>query len=240
MKIVENYAKNNNINIHYMDNCIINSKKDTLVICPGLSECCEDYIKILETINDRRVISLSFRGRGKSDKPYNGYSLENHIEDISAVVGELGLEKFSIMGYSRGVSYVLGYVILFPDKVSSLIIGEYPAIHKKMPNGWAKESMDFYNKFCSDISINYEVLKRIELESKDVDFKEDLKQIKCKSLIIRGELEGALLSKEELINYVNYLGSKSIRVESLENASHDIFTCDFDNVVKIIREFLCE
>lgn len=240
MKIVENYADNNNVNIHYIDNCITNSNKDTLVICPGLSECCEDYIKILETINDRRIISISFRGRGKSDKPSNGYSLNNHIEDINAVVGELGLEKFSMMGYSRGVSYLLGYAILFPDKISSLIIGEYPAIHKKMHNGWAKESMDFYNKYCSDISITYEVLKEIELESNDVDFREDLKKIKCKSLIIRGDLDGALLSKEELIDYVNYLGSNSIRIESLENSSHDIFTCDFDNVLKIIREFLDE
>ena len=66
------------------------------------------------------------------------------------------------------------------------------------------------------------VVKGIEVESTQVSYLDDLHKIKCPALVIRGELEESLLSKDEICLYINYLGSKSIRVENFENCGHDI------------------
>ncbi|MGL4912284.1 MAG: alpha/beta fold hydrolase [Romboutsia sp.] len=238
MEIIQGMANNDAIKIHYIENQIKDSKKVPLLICPGLSESAKDYLNIIESINDRRCIAMSFRGRGKSDSPQNGYTLEDHIKDITSVVEELYLNQFCIMGYSRGVSYALGYSILNNNLLKGLILGEYPAEHKKMPRGWAKESMEFYKTHCDSISIEYEVLKSIEEESKQVNFKEQLSNITCKTLILKGETEETLLTMEDISDYLNNLNSKYIKVKRFEKAGHDIKEDDFENLIEVLKEFL--
>ena len=238
MEFRQNFVNNKGVNIHYIDNDVKNINATTLLICPGLSESAEDYINLMSRVKNRRCVALSFRGRGKSDAPKNGYTLENHIDDIQSIVKELELGEFCIMGVSRGVSYELGYAVSNPQFLKGMIIGEYPAIHKRMPNGWAKESMDFYEKYCDSISITYEVLKCIEDDSKEVSFIKKLNSIVCPSLVLKGELEDTLVSSGDIVDYVENLGNKSIRVETFDKAGHDIQAGDFEGLVKIINEFM--
>lgn len=232
------FVANQGVNIHYIDNDIRNTNTTPLLICPGLSESAENYTNLMSKIENRRCIALSFRGRGKSDSPNKGYTLQDHIQDIDSVVKELSLDSFCIMGISRGVSYELGYAVSNPKLLKGLIVNEYPYEHKKMPSGWAKESMYFYDKHCDSISITYYALKCIEEDSKQVNFAEKLSNITCPSLILKGELEETLVSSEDIINYVDNLGSKSIRVEKFSKAGHDIQFGDFEGLVKVLNEFL--
>ena len=238
MEFIRGFANNNDVNIHYIDNNIKESSNTTLLICPGLSETAEDYINLMSSIDDRRCVAFSFRGRGCSDIPENGYDLLDHTKDIQSVVNHLGLDKFCIMGISRGVSYELGYAIKHYSSLKGVIIGEYPPVHKQMPKGWAKESMNFYNEYCESISITYEVLKSIEDESTQVNFNNNLKDIKCPVLVLKGELEESLLGSEDIVNYVNNLGSSSIRIEKFEKVGHDLISEDFYRLVKVINSFL--
>lgn len=238
MEFIQGFANNKGINIHYIDNNINNTNTTPLIICPGLSESAENYINLMSNIKNRRCVALSFRGRGKSNTPKCGYTLEDHINDIDSVVKALKIDKFCIMGVSRGVSYELGYAISNSESLKGLIVNEYPAEHKKMPSGWAKESMDFYDKHCDLISITYEALKRIEEDSKQVNFYDELSNIKCPSLILKGELEESLVSSQDIINYVDNLGCKSIRIEKFSKAGHDIQFGDLEGLVKVMNEFL--
>lgn len=237
MRFKEGFANNQGVMIHYIDNEVKNNNTTPLLICPGLSESVDDYINLISNIKDRRCIALSFRGRGKSDAPNKGYTLKDHISDIDSVIGSLGLKDFCIMGVSRGVSYTLGYATSNPTLIKGLIIDEYPPEHKKMPSGWAKESMDFYGKHCDSISITYEVLKSIEEDSNQVYFTEKLKRISCPSLILKGKLEESLLSNLDIINYINNLNSKSIKIKKFDKAGHDIQSDDFLGLVNEINDF---
>ena len=237
MEYIENFADNNWVNIYYIDNGIKNSTKTPLLICPDLCECAADYIKLINKFIDRRCIALSFRGRGISDSPKTGYTLEAHIEDINVVVKECGLEKFCILGIGRGVSYELGYSILNPEKLKGIIISEYPPLHKEMLNS-LEESIEIYNNKYNLLSINYEVLKRISEDSKNVDFRNDLQNITCPSLILKGILENSLLSNNDIADYVNNLNSKSITIEKFDNAGHDIQIDDLKKLSEIVEKFL--
>ncbi|WP_296644300.1 alpha/beta fold hydrolase [Romboutsia sp. 13368] len=237
MEYIEGFANNKGVNIYYIDNGIKNSIKTPLLICPGLSECAKDYIKFMNKFDDRRCVALSFRGRGISDSPKGGYTLEDHIEDIKVVVEALELKQFCLLGVLRGLSYGLGYSILNLEKLKGLIINEYPAIHKEITNGWAEESRQIYNE-CDLVSISYEVLKSIEKDSKYVDFRNDLKKITCPTMILKGNLEDSLLRNDDIVDYINNLNSRSITIEKFDNAGHDIRIDDFEKLSKAIKKFL--
>lgn len=238
MEYIEGFANNKGVNIYYIDNGVKDSKKTPLLICPGLSECTKDYIKLINKITDRRCVALSFRGRGISDSPNTGYTLENHIEDIKVVIKQLDLKEFCILGISRGVSYELGYSVLNPDTLKGIIISEYPPQHKEMSRGWAEESIEIYNCHCDSVSISDEVLKKIEEESEQVDFREDLKKITCPSLILKGKLENSLLSNEDIVDYINNLSSQSILIKRFDNVGHNIQSEEFEQLARSVEEFL--
>ena len=52
MEYIEGFANNKGVNIYYIDNGVKDSKKTPLLICPGLSECAKDYIKLINKITD--------------------------------------------------------------------------------------------------------------------------------------------------------------------------------------------
>ena len=70
----------------------------------------------------RRAVAFDFRGHGESDKPTGAdYSLEGTAEDIAAVVDELGLERFILVGHSFGGGAVAVYAGQHPDRVAALL-----------------------------------------------------------------------------------------------------------------------
>lgn len=85
MLIEENWVDNDGIRINFFQSKPEKAGKTPLLICPGLSESAEEYINLISSLQDNRCIALSFRGRGKSDSPLTGYSLEDHVSDIAAV-----------------------------------------------------------------------------------------------------------------------------------------------------------
>lgn len=232
------YAVKDSVKINYIDNQILDSQKTPLVICPGLSEKCTDYESIVRSINDRRCIALSFRGRGNSSHSDYGYSLEKHIEDIELVVNKVKLNDFCLMGYSRGVSYVLGYATTNLHRIKGLILGEYPAEHKDMNAGWAKEQMDIYSSHNLPVSITYGVLKCIEIDSRYKDFSTHLSTVKCPTLILKGVLDDTLLTSSDISKYKNNLGSDHIIIENFSNSGHDIMKNELFKMINSIKNFL--
>ena len=150
----------------------------------------------------------------------------------------MDLKEFCILGISRGVSYELGYSVLNPDTLKGIIISEYPPQHKEMSKGWAEESIEIYNCHCDSVSISDEVLKKIEEESEQVDFREDLKKITCPSLILKGKLENSLLSNEDIVDYINNLSSQSILIKRFDNVGHNIQSEEFEQLARSVEEFL--
>ena len=107
-----------------------------------------------------------------------------------------------------------------------------------MSKGWAEESIEIYNCHCDSVSISDEVLKKIEEESEQVDFREDLKKITCPSLILKGKLENSLLSNEDIVDYINNLSSQSILIKRFDNVGHNIQSEEFEQLARSVEEFL--
>ena len=69
-----------------------------------------------------RVIAYDLRGRGESDKPDRGYSLQAHCQDVAGLLDRFGLKRSVIMGHSLGAHIALRFAARFPQRVSRLVL----------------------------------------------------------------------------------------------------------------------
>lgn len=234
-----NWINNNGITIEYID-----SKSDTannefpFVIVPGLSESVEDYISLIKLLSPRRCVALSLRGRGRSDAPESGYTLEDHISDIDAVIKHLNLNEFILMGYSRGVSYALGYALTNLDAIKGMVLGDYGAYHTQLPHNWVEvfSTLPPWRGIPLSERMPLHALHGLQKDSSQVLFWDQLNLIHCPVLIIRGGKEGAALSEENSMKYLQEF--KKCKISVFEESSHNIFEPELGKFVEVVEEFM--
>lgn len=66
--------------------------------------------------------AMDLRGRGNSDKPASGYSMEHHVSDIVNVLDDLGIDKVNLMGHSLGAFITLVFAAEHPDRVERAVL----------------------------------------------------------------------------------------------------------------------
>jgi pimeloyl-ACP methyl ester carboxylesterase len=69
-----------------------------------------------------RLIAFDLRGRGDSDKPPTGYSLDQHCRDLQALLDHFGLKKAILMGHSLGAHIALKFSVAHPQRVSRMVL----------------------------------------------------------------------------------------------------------------------
>src|ERR671910_2446336 len=84
--------------------------------------------RYLET--SRGLVGVDLRGRGDSDKPESGYSLEAHAADVVRVLDHLGLQSAVLAGHSMGGFVALKSALTFPERVRAIVLldGGWPRI----------------------------------------------------------------------------------------------------------------
>jgi pimeloyl-ACP methyl ester carboxylesterase len=81
----------------------------------------------------RGLVGVDLRGRGDSDKPESGYSLQAHAADVVRVLDHLGLESAVLAGHSMGGFVALKTALTFPDRVRALVLldGGWPRVESQ-------------------------------------------------------------------------------------------------------------
>jgi pimeloyl-ACP methyl ester carboxylesterase len=73
--------------------------------------------------NNFRVIGITLRGFGKSDKPYGAYDYDIHARDIKNIFSKLDLKDAVLVGFSMGGSIAIRYVSKYNEAhVSKLVL----------------------------------------------------------------------------------------------------------------------
>lgn len=79
---------------------------------------------------DFQIITLDLRGNGRSGNKAAKITMALIIEDILAVVDDIGIEKVVICGYSNGGSISQEFALSYPDRVSGVILcGGFPEVN---------------------------------------------------------------------------------------------------------------
>ncbi|MEX1348364.1 MAG: alpha/beta hydrolase [Desulfobacterales bacterium] len=89
----------------------------------GITANCRCWDVLAEVLApEYRVLAMDLRGRGRSEKPVKGYSLETHLRDMSALMDDLGIDRTVVMGHSLGAFIGLAFAAQYPERVDRLIL----------------------------------------------------------------------------------------------------------------------
>ena len=118
------YIDNSGVSIHYH----VEGDGPPLVLQHGLTSSLKNWYAygfVDELQKDYRLIMVDARGHGRSGKPHDpkDYDLKLRVNDVLAVMNDLGVDKAHYLGYSMGGRIGFGIVMHALDRFHSLIIG---------------------------------------------------------------------------------------------------------------------
>jgi pimeloyl-ACP methyl ester carboxylesterase len=77
-----------------------------------------------------RVIAIDLLGFGKAPKPKRlKYDYQDHVAHLHAIIGDLKLHKFTLVGHSMGALIASRYALTHPKKLNSVVL-LHPPLYK--------------------------------------------------------------------------------------------------------------
>jgi pimeloyl-ACP methyl ester carboxylesterase len=134
-----------NVRLHVTDQ----GEGKAIVLIHGwpLSDAMYEYQYSELIKNGFRVIGITLRGFGKSDKPYGQYNYDVYADDIKVILDKLKIEQATLGGFSMGGAISIHYVAKHNSAhVSKLaLFGAAAPVWTKRddyPYGFTKEAVD--------------------------------------------------------------------------------------------------
>ena len=97
------------------------------VLCvPGLTRTLADFDPIVGFISDVRLIKLSCRGRGDSDRDpnFHNYAVPIEARDCLELLDHLGVPRAAVIGTSRGGLIAMHIAMTAPDRLSGVLLND--------------------------------------------------------------------------------------------------------------------
>jgi pimeloyl-ACP methyl ester carboxylesterase len=225
------------VRIHALDNRVTGAPRAPALVIPGMGESVAEYEWLIDALDDRRVVAVDVRGRGRSDAPEAGYAWEDHIGDVAAAVDSAGLDRPVLVAFSRGSSYALGYALRWPGRVRGLVIGDYFARHVGLPPEFAERQLAVVLRGVpmSERMPEHAVLG-VARESREVPLWDRLGELECPVLLVRGGRRGVLANEDVTAQWRAAL--PTVELATLPDAGHDLWSRDRDAYLSVLRPFL--
>ena len=74
--------------------------------------------------NHFQVLQYDCRGQGQSEHPEGAYSMQEHADDLAALLGHLGQERANILGISYGGEVAQAFALAYPRMTQSIILAD--------------------------------------------------------------------------------------------------------------------
>lgn len=106
--------------LHYIDEGV----GDVIIMVHGNPTWSFFYRKLITLLSKKfRVIAIDHMGCGLSDKPQTySYTLQNHIDNLSSLVQNLKIEKYSLVVHDWGGAIGMGLAEIAPEKVEKIVV----------------------------------------------------------------------------------------------------------------------
>ena len=137
-------AKGDGVNIQF---AIWESEGPPALCIHGLTANCRCWDRIAGILEPQHhVMAMDLRGRGLSDKPPKGYSVDHHVRDVSCLLKDQGLDRLVLIGHSLGAYISLAFAARYPNQVDRLILidgaGDLSSAQWDQIEGIIKPSLD--------------------------------------------------------------------------------------------------
>lgn len=95
---------------------------EPLLFLHGLGSSSEDWeYQVPYFAKKFKVITIDFRGFGKSDKPDSGYSIPEFAQDVIDFLNLQKIEQVTLVGVSMGGMVALECAAEFPNRIKSIV-----------------------------------------------------------------------------------------------------------------------
>ena len=123
---VTRYALSGDINIAYQT---MGSGPVDIIMVPGFVSHVEfthelaGYTAFLRRLSTfARVVTFDKRGQGLSDRISGAPSLEQRMDDVRAVMDDIGSRRAVVVGFSEGCAMSALFAATYPERVAQLIL----------------------------------------------------------------------------------------------------------------------
>ena len=107
------------LRFHYLD---WGGDGDPLLLLAGLGCTAHIFVELAPHLTDRfRVLALTRRGHGLTDRVQSGHALADAAEDARRLLDTLGIERAHVVGHSMGGGEVSSLAARHPGRVASVI-----------------------------------------------------------------------------------------------------------------------
>ncbi|CAN7347889.1 alpha/beta fold hydrolase [Terrabacter sp. LjRoot27] len=127
------------VRFHYLD---WGGDGDPLLLLAGLGGTAHVFAELAPHLSDRfRVLALTRRGHGLSDRVEGGHALADAAEDARRLLDALGIERAHVAGHSMGGGEVSALAARHPGRVASIVYldGAYDWADSPTPE-WPEEA----------------------------------------------------------------------------------------------------
>ena len=224
------------LKIHFLDNEGDDPRAIPFVIVPGMMGLADFHGEELRSLRPRRAVAFTHRGLGKSDPICVGQgSFSQRTSDIRTAVRDIGLRRYFLYGFSRGVAMAVAHALEYPSEIAGLILHDCTPVYAKISEKW-RDALISANR----PHIPAETVTAYWQDSEAVDLSARLTEISCRTLILRGEKEGSLLPSEQACALQELLPRSEI--STLPNTAHELADEDRIRFIDTLNAFMrkCE
>ncbi|HEU4886553.1 MAG TPA: alpha/beta hydrolase [Thermoanaerobaculia bacterium] len=114
------FVKANGVRLHYLE--WSGGKRGVLLMLAGLGNDAHVFDSFAGRFTDQyRVLALTRRGFGESDKPRTGYDVNTRVEDVRRFLDALGIAKVTFIGHSLAGDELTAFASAYPARVDKLV-----------------------------------------------------------------------------------------------------------------------
>lgn len=185
------------IRLHYLEH--VNTGKPLLLLMHGLTANAHAFDGVMDAGlgEDFHVVSVDLRGRGLSDHPALHYSIEEHAQDILALLHSLRAPSAMLCGHSFGGLLGMYLAATYPEAVKKLIVLDAAA----RMNAKAAEMLSFR---LSTLDIRFpsftDYLKEVRSAPYNTFWSEPMRSYYTAD--VREHDEGGVISRPKLANII--------------------------------------
>jgi pimeloyl-ACP methyl ester carboxylesterase len=138
--ITRHYAQLPGLRLHYA----MAGTGEPVLLIHGFPQTWQEWRHVMPALAAHyTVIAPDYRGAGDSDRPQGGYDKHTVMEDLRALMHQLGHQRVRVVGHDIGAMVAYRYAAMHPEEVQQLVLMDAPvpgtaalAQVRAMPRAW--------------------------------------------------------------------------------------------------------
>lgn len=239
--------KINNVSINYID--YGKKNKPTIVLLHGWGQNIQMMQGLGDSLQDtNRIIIVDLPGHGESEEPTYEWTVQDYVECIHTLLQNLNVDKPILIGHSFGGKVSLLYASQYPVEKLVCLASPYRKqvtklslktkilkTAKKVPG--LNKLEDFAKKHIgsTDYRNASEMMRKILVNTVNLDITEEVKKITCPTLLIWGTMDMAVPIADA------YDLEKLIPGSGLvvyDGGTHYAYLERFEQTIRVLQSFL--